>query len=247
VLSSFRGETTVWGVSPQQHLTAAVYRNSAIHVLVHRAIVELVIVRAAREEASFDAWDDSLELRELLKFEFFFPARAEYGRQLREELKVIHGREWEPSRELGRDDAAEYLDHMDLMISHLILRPFLDAYAIVADQLCERGDTDAPFDEERFLDRCLVIGRQWALQRRIGSEESVSSEMFRTALRLARHRDLVDSTGPESQERRKQFVREIDNYRARVAQVAQIADQRRQDALVAMDQRRTEERTATHG
>jgi glycerol-3-phosphate O-acyltransferase len=247
VLSSFRGETTVWGVSAQQHLTAAVYRNSAIHVLVHRAIVELVIVRAARDEAPFDAWQDSLELRELLKFEFFFPAREEYGRQLREELKVIHGREWVPSTELRKDDAVEYLKHMELMISHLILRPFLDAYAIVADQLCERGDTDALFDEERFLDRCLVIGRQWALQRRIGSEESVSSEMFRTALRLARHRDLVDSTGPESQGRRQQFVREIDNYRARIAQVALIADQRRQDALVAIDQRRTEERTATHG
>lgn len=243
VLTSFRGETTVWGVSPRQHLTAGVYRNSAIHVLVHRAIVELVIARAARDRQPFDAWQDSLDLRELLKFEFFFPGRAEYGRQLREELKLIHGREWTPSTELRHEDACEYLEHMELIVSHLILRPFLDAYAVVADQLAHRGDTGAPFDEDKFLARCLAVGRQWALQRRIGSEESVSSEMFRTALRLARHRDLVDSTGPESQERREAFVREIDNYRARIAQVAAIADQRRQAALL-VDRARIEEERA---
>jgi glycerol-3-phosphate O-acyltransferase len=242
VLTSFRGDTTVWGVSPRQHLTASVYRNSAIHVLVHRAIVELVIARAARDTEPFDAWQDSLDLRALLKFEFFFPGRAEYGRQLREELKLIHGREWTPSTELRHEDACEYLEHMDLIVSHLILRPFLDAYAVVADQLCERGDTDVPFDEAKFLDRCLAIGRQWSLQRRIGSEESVSAEMFRTALRLARHRDLIDSTGAESQARREAFVREVDNYRARVAQVAAIAEQRRHNALALQHSLDEEER-----
>jgi glycerol-3-phosphate O-acyltransferase len=50
VLTSFRGQTTVWGVGPRQHLTAAVYRNSAIHVLVHRAILELVIAHVAEQD-----------------------------------------------------------------------------------------------------------------------------------------------------------------------------------------------------
>ena len=40
---TFTGTTTVWGVAPDQHLTAAIYRNTAIHVLVNRAIVEIVL------------------------------------------------------------------------------------------------------------------------------------------------------------------------------------------------------------
>jgi len=227
VLTSFRGATTVWGVSPRQHLTAAVYRNSAIHVLVHRAILELVIAHVAEQDETVDAWDDSLALRELLKFEFFFPGRQEYGRQLLLELELVAGRPWVPSRELQPEEAAEHLAQMDMLVSHLILRPFLDAYAVVADQLVERGDRDS-FDEARFLDRCLVIGRQWALQRRIGSEESVSAEMFRSALRLARHRELVTAVGPDAQDRRRAFALEIDNYRARIGRIARIAEQRRQ-------------------
>jgi glycerol-3-phosphate O-acyltransferase len=52
--------------------------------------------------------------------------------------------------------------------------------------------------------------------------------MFRTALRLARHRDLVASGGPDATERRRSFATEIDNYRARIGRIAQLAEQRQQ-------------------
>jgi glycerol-3-phosphate O-acyltransferase len=108
-------------------------------------------------------------------------------------------------------------------VAPLVLLPFLDAYAVVAAQLLDRGD-ETTVDEAKLLDRCLVVGRQWALQRRIGLE-SVSTEMFRTAVRLARHRDLVDGTGPDLLERRASFVREIDGYRTRLREIAEITDQ----------------------
>jgi glycerol-3-phosphate O-acyltransferase len=38
------GPTTVWGIGDDQHLIVAVYRNSAIHVLVMRAIAELALL-----------------------------------------------------------------------------------------------------------------------------------------------------------------------------------------------------------
>ena len=53
----------------------------------------------------------------------------------------------------------------------------------------------------------LEVGKQWELQRRIASAESRSMELFKTALRLARHRELVD--GPdvgESAGRRREFA-----------------------------------------
>jgi glycerol-3-phosphate O-acyltransferase len=223
VVTSFRGDTTVWGVATHQHLTAAVYRNSAIHVLLHRAIAEVVIARAANGPDPFNAWEDSLGLRDLLKFEFFFPARTEYGRQLREELEIILGRGWPASEVIPRTDASSYLEEMDHAVAPLVLLPFLDAYAVVAAQLLERGE-EAAADESRFIERCLVIGRQWALQRRIGME-SVSAEMFRTAVRLARHRDLVGETDADMQARREAFVREVDGYRESVAEIGMTSSQ----------------------
>lgn len=241
VVTSYRGDTTVWGVASHQHLTAAIYRNSAIHVLVHRAIAEVVVAHCASEDVPVDAWQDCLDLRELLKFEFFFPARTDYGRQLRREMAIILGREWPPSEVLPKAEAIDLLERIEAQqaVAHLVLRPFLDAYAVVANQLLERGE-DQAFDESRFVDRCVAVGRQWALQRRIGTE-SVSGEMFRTALRLARHRELVGTVGAEAGERRELFAREVDRYRVQLAEIALMSDRRRQERLIALERQRTEE------
>src|SRR5690242_4456629 len=48
VLSCYSGGPhQVWGIRGKQHLGAAVYRNSAIHVLVVRAIAELALIKLA--------------------------------------------------------------------------------------------------------------------------------------------------------------------------------------------------------
>ena len=49
VLTSYAGgDETVWAIGPDQHLTAAFYRNGAIHTLVHRAIAELTLLAIAQ-------------------------------------------------------------------------------------------------------------------------------------------------------------------------------------------------------
>ncbi|WP_196763454.1 hypothetical protein, partial [Mycobacterium avium] len=56
-----------------------------------------------------------------------------------------------------------------------------------------------------FLAECLQVGKQWELQRRIANAESRSMELFKTALRLARHRELVDGfEDPDIARRRRQ-------------------------------------------
>jgi glycerol-3-phosphate O-acyltransferase len=68
------------------------------------------------------------------------------------------------------------------------------------------------------------VGRQWALQRRLASEESVSAEMFRTALSLARYRGLVESDDPALGKRRRAFADELREARRYVAEIAGIAN-----------------------
>jgi glycerol-3-phosphate O-acyltransferase len=206
------GRTTVWVIGPAQHLIAAVYRNSAIHVLVLRAIVELVLVGAddATSDSPYDAWGEALRLRDLLKFEFFFAPRQEFLDDLRAELRLIDADvgPQEAVPELSPDDAKAYLASMNWVLAHLVLRPFVDAYAIVASQLVDIGEAGT-VDMDRFIAQCLLKGHQWALRRRIASEESNSAEMFRTALRLADNRGLVDCDAPDIGRRRKDFADEV--------------------------------------
>ena len=41
------GTEAVWGIGEDQHLVAAFYRNTAIHILVDRAIAETALLAAA--------------------------------------------------------------------------------------------------------------------------------------------------------------------------------------------------------
>src|SRR6516225_9322088 len=228
VLTCYSGGTeTVWGISADQHLVAAVYRNSAIHVLVVRAIAELALVAVARRQdgSGRDAWDEALRLRELLKFDFFFAQRREFAGELKAELALIDPDGGQVGAEMSPDDAQRWLERLRPHVAHLVLRPFLDAYWVVAEQLAAADATDE-LDEQQFIAGCLRVGRQWALQRRLASEESVSAEMFRTALQLARHRGLIASDDPSLGKRRRDFADELREVRRYVAEIAGIASRK---------------------
>jgi glycerol-3-phosphate O-acyltransferase len=163
-----------------------------------------------------------LRLRELLKFDFFFARRRDFADELLAELALIDPDIGQVGAEVSPDDAERWLERARPHVAHLVLRPFLDAYSVVAEQLAT-ADACEEFDEEQFLAGCLRVGRQWALQRRLASEESVSAEMFRTALKLARHRDLIASDDLSLSKRRKAFADELREVRRYVAEIADIA------------------------
>jgi glycerol-3-phosphate O-acyltransferase len=220
------GTEAVWGIGEDQHLVAAFYRNTAIHILVDRAIAETALLAAA--ETSVDGSvllatvrDEALRLRELLKFEFLFSARAQFEKDLADEIRLI-GPVGDTTKSATAADVRRLLESADLLLAHLVLRPFLDAYHIVADRLAAHEDES--FDEGAFLTECLQVGKQWELQRRIASAESRSMELFKTALRLARHRELVDGFDyPDIAQRRQQFADEIATAIRRVNTIAELA------------------------
>lgn len=224
------GTEAVWGIGADEHLVAAFYRNTAIHILVDRAIAELALLAAvekasAKQENSSVSpamvRDEALRLRELLKFEFLFSGRAQFEKDLADEVRLI-GPVEDTTKAVSAAEVQQLLESADLLLAHLVLRPFLDAYHIVADRLAAHEDES--FDEEAFLAECLEVGKQWELQRRIANAESRSMELFKTALRLARHRELVD--GPydgDIAQRRRQFADEIATATRRVNTIADLA------------------------
>jgi glycerol-3-phosphate O-acyltransferase len=220
------GTEAVWGIGADQHLVAAFYRNTAIHIFVDRAIAETALLAAS--ETPVDGLvlpatvrDEALSLRELLKFEFLFSPRAQFEKDLADEVRLI-GQVEDTTRATSAAAVRRLLEQADLLLAHLVLRPFLDAYHIVADRLAALEDES--FDEEAFLAECLEVGKQWELQRRIASAESRSMELFKTALRLARHRELVDGFDePDIAQRRREFAAEIATAIRRVNTIAELA------------------------
>ncbi|GAA0925288.1 lysophospholipid acyltransferase [Virgisporangium aurantiacum] len=224
VLTSYEGGTdTVWSIRAGQHLVAAFYRNAVIHILVDRAIGELSLVAASEGGPAglATATEEALRLRDLLKFDFFFARRRDFAAEMAVELAVIDPAAGPELHEFTPADARRWLEAGDPLVSPLVLRPFLDAYHLVADRLAAREEE--PVDEPSFLDECLRVGRQWALQGRLASEESVSLELFKPVLRLAAHRDLLGPTAPNLHKRRTEFRDEIRETLRRIDVVAGIA------------------------
>jgi glycerol-3-phosphate O-acyltransferase len=213
------GPTTVWGIGDDQHLIVAVYRNSAIHVLVMRAIAELALLAIVRtpEATKRTGWEKALAIRELLKFDFFFAGRAEFADELWNEFAIMTGRSPDRNAPLDIGEAARSLDESELLVAHLVLRPFIDAYRVVAEELLNLG-ADSDVDEQTLLERSLRLGRQWSLQHRI-TEESVAGDMFATALKMARHRGLLDS---EAVDGRAALVAELDGLQRSIGELARM-------------------------
>jgi len=217
------GTEPVWGICTDQNLVAAFYRNTAIHILVDRAIAEMALVAACEDGGSVapaTVRDEALRLRELLKFEFLFSGRAQFEKELADEIHLI-APVADTTKTYSAADVRGLLESVDVLLAHLVLRPFLDAYHIVADRLAAYEDES--FDEEAFLAECLEVGKQWELQRRVANAESRSMELFKTALRLARHRELVAADAADIAKRRQEFADEIATATTRVNEIAKLA------------------------
>jgi len=204
------GPDPVYGIAQNQHLGAAYYRNTIIHYFLTGAIAELSLLRASEREVSDRSaafWDAALDLRDLLKFEFFFVEKEAFQAEIRQELSH-HVVDWEDRLDQGSGAILEVLARIRPFHAHRVLRPFLEAYRVVGDVL-ESRDSGESIDESRFLSECLALGHQYAHQRHIKRQESVSNVLFKTAVKLAQNRELWQPGGAEQQEARRRFAGQI--------------------------------------
>ena len=223
------GSEAVYRIGPERELAAAYYRNSVIHFFVDPAIAELALIEAAEagehEDRVASFWRAAMQLRDLLKFEFFFPDRDAFRGELRREL-AERDPNWEEKLARSADGAHELVKRSRPFSAHRVLRPFLEAYRVVADRLAQTPP-DTVIDERGFLDACLGLGRQYQLQHRIHSAESVSKVLFETTLKIADNRGLVHSTEPEIAQWRRVFADQVRATLRRIDAVEALAASRR--------------------
>lgn len=222
VVTVYRGGLEpVYSIETGAHLEAAFYRNSAVHWFVDRAILELAILEVADAEATpgIEAiWDAAYRLRDLLKFEFFFSDRIEFAAGMGAEMLLVDGK-WE-QRSTARELVGALADSGFIM-AHRVVRSFVDAQLVVAERLAD-ADPAIPFDRKQFVDECLAVGRQMLLQQRLHSPESVSSELFSSALKLADNYGLIEPVTEDLQQRRREFAAELRSIGDRISRAAAL-------------------------
>ncbi len=129
------------------------------------------------------------ELRELFKFEFYFPRRANYRSAIESRVRDRFN-DWENALRLGEGGVRDALAAVQLLVAHAVLRSFVDAYRVVASILAGAGE-EAIEDEAGFLAQCLKTGKQLLLQGQVFSAESISKSLYQTGLKLANYRGLL--------------------------------------------------------
>lgn len=191
------GTEPVFAISTGRHHVAAFYRNGALHHLLNRAMLEIALLRVGDADPDEDivevAWRELARLRDLLKFEFFFSTRREFRAEIIGELDLVDP-QWR-TRVADPADVRGALRQAPLLVAPGVLRSFFDAQLVVADRLVALGE-EPMTDEKDFLEDCLGVGRQMLLQQRVDRADSVSRELYATAVRQADNRDLLRE--PES-------------------------------------------------
>ncbi|HWN25502.1 MAG TPA: glycerol-3-phosphate 1-O-acyltransferase [Actinomycetospora sp.] len=237
VVSAYtEGSEPVFSIEPGHHIVAAFYRNSAIHHFVNRAIVELAILEVGDltgRDALARGFQAALGLRDLLKYEFFFPDKETFRAELIKELTLIDP-DW---RSYDGDVARtrKLLRQSRFLCAHRVLRSFVDAQWVVAERLAEH-DPDTPVDEDALLDRCAAVGQQLLLQGKLHGPESLSRELFASAVRLASNRGLLAPSStpregePDLATRRRTFAAEVRGVVERVVTIDETDATNRQES-----------------
>jgi glycerol-3-phosphate O-acyltransferase len=177
-------EPLYW-LEPEQALRAAYYRNVVVHFFLPRAIAELALLAGHTVDVF---WEEIARLRDLLKFEFYFPQKEQLRTEIEQSLMADA-----PGWETMIDRPEELLRQLRPRCAHWAVLPFLEAYLVMADELAQ---LQSPFEEASFLQACMRRGESYRRRGLIQSSESISQVLFRQSLLLANNRNLIEADQP---------------------------------------------------
>ena len=228
------GPTTVYGIEPANVGVASYYRNTIVHFFVNKAIIELALIAIAEYgdndlnqpvEALF--WSEVLELRDLFKFEFFYPPTETFQAEIASELDRIDTN-WRSELTTGVKGARRLLGMMAPHVAHMTLQMYVESYSIASDLLAKLEPTET-LAEAEFIDRCMNYGKQALLQRRVSSEASNLKLLFKNAWDTLASRKLTDHSHPNCMEARLQQAEALDRliYRVEISRASAIASRGR--------------------
>ena len=205
-----KGPTLVYAIEPDQHPIASYYRNSIIHHFLDKAIIELSILKAreVNDRKAVDVfWEETDRLRDLFKFEFFYPEKQQYRENLKAELQRTDS-DWEAKLEEGGVKLVSLTNRFQPLVGHAVFLPFVEAYTVVLDIL-SRLEPGQAIDKKSCVAMALKEGRQAYLLRRITSEASIGKILFENGFKMAAGLGLTGETTPDTIAERKALLRKF--------------------------------------
>jgi glycerol-3-phosphate O-acyltransferase len=205
---------TLYSIGADQYLEAAYYRNTIIHFFITTGITELAVARGVLAQGPMDEEsivERALDLRDLLKFEFFFAPKKEFSDEIRVEIDRYRLDRGDPGAPVMVDITA-----MLPAKSPIVLRPFLEAYFVVASALTSFADMEVEVDELRKAS--LQMGEQLYSQGKIKNHEAVSTALFASGVELIENRGLLTADSAA----REGFRTELDAILTALDSIASI-------------------------
>jgi len=217
------GLEPIYNIAEDRQHEAAFYRNTLIHYFITRSLVEVALVRAVQERperlVNF-VWEEAKRLRDVLKYEFFFPRTKEFAVEVAQEAALAYPG-WEDEH-FDADQVFALMKESRLLLAHRVLGPFLESYGILADRLAAHP-VDQEIDREKLILECIGVGQQRWLQSELHSPESISRDLFAGAYQLADNRELITAGTPELEAKRQAFASEFTDAIARVDIIRDLA------------------------
>jgi len=212
-----KGAEPVYSIAPGKDLSASYYRNNAIHFFVHGALAELAMNKARPSEDPQQRetifWNEILHLREMFRFEFYFPESERFIEQVRADLD-IRCANWQEI----------LVANVVPLLCHGVLEPFVDAYQIVASNLVRLPAGVEP-DKNDFINKCMGEAEQLYRLKRISHQETVARAMFEIGLMVAKSRGLTGTEDEVSvlEDKRREFEQEVNQLSTRLQNIRHIA------------------------
>ncbi len=184
------GDEAVYAVRRGREIEVAYYANMIAHhflVAALSAVATVVVARRGAASPADAAFREAQALWQLLSREYSVPPD---DNALREGL-ADPGRAGPPG------------------VHRRVLRPALETYAVVAEELCARG-FDA--DEAELVSRCVDRLERDVLRGIVKSPDAVSATVVQNAVSLARDRGLIDAADADAAvlaQRRRAFADEL--------------------------------------
>lgn len=208
------GEEDIYAIEPDKHPLASYYRNTIIHHFLYRAIIDLSLMKAreaqdnAGEENLVEIfWNETEYLRDLLKFEFFFPSKDQYREAIIKELTLVDA-QWEAHLSSGGVSLRKLFRRFQPYFAHAVFLPFIESYTVVFEILARQRPGD-DIDEDHFVEKALQAGRQAYMLRRITSEASIGKILFENGFKLAANKGLTETSTPNIIQERKRMLKEF--------------------------------------
>jgi glycerol-3-phosphate O-acyltransferase len=204
------GSAVVYTIEPSRHPIASYYRNTIVHHFLDKALLELALFKVddvADGDVATVFWAETERLRELFKFEFFYPPREAFRAGLEAELGRVDAA-WQQRLAGDRLQARRLARRLQPYMGHAVLLPYVEAYGVVIELLARLGPGQR-LEQKQCVDLALKEGRQAYLLRRISSEASIGRILFENGYRLAAHLGLAGESTAQAIAGRQDLLREL--------------------------------------